>query len=69
MTIAYERRRLDPETGLPEDQAFEVTCSYAYPDGRVCGGRWRGTRSSGRVREKALLFANQHRHEHPFDKR
>lgn len=57
---------MDPLSGMPEDQSFEVRCQFLKPDGVVCGGRWRGTCSSGRVREKALTFASRHVHRDPF---
>ncbi len=50
---------MDPETGMRESQAFEVRCS-------ICGQRWRGSCSSGRLREKAATFAASHVHRDPL---
>lgn len=58
---------------MPEDQSFEVRCAVCLKvesDGRISAGRWRGTCSSGRIREKALLFAASHHHrDDPFTPR
>ncbi len=64
--IRHEPRKFDPLSGMPEDQSFEVRCGYVSPAGEVCGGRWRGSCSSGRLREKALIFAARHVHRDPF---
>lgn len=64
--IRYEPRRLDPETGMPDDQAFEVACGFVDASGKPCGGRWRGSCTSGRIREKALAFAARHVHRDPL---
>lgn len=55
---------MDPLSGMPEDQSFEVRCEH--PGCMVIGRRWRGSCSSGRVREKALQFAAHHVHRDPF---
>ncbi len=64
--LRHEPRRIDPQSGMPDDQSFEVRCGYVSPEGVVCGGRWRGSCSSGRIREKALMFAARHVHRDPF---
>lgn len=64
--IRYQPRKIDRETGLPEDQSFEVRCLHVGDDGQLCGGRWRGSCTSGRIREKALVFAARHLHRDPL---
>ena len=64
--LRYEPRKRDPASGMPEDQSFEVRCLHVSESGEVCGGRWRGACTSGRIREKALMFAASHGHRDPF---
>lgn len=62
----YELRKIDPETQLPEPQSFEVRCHHVSANGKHCGQRWRGTCTSGMVRQKVLMFAMRHIHSDPF---
>ncbi len=62
----YEVRTADPATGMPEPQAFEARCLFVSESGEVCGQRWRGSCSSGRVRQNILSFAMRHLHRDPF---
>jgi hypothetical protein len=59
VTGRYELRVIDPETGLPDPQAFEVACGK-------CGGRWKGSCLSGNVRRNILQFAARHLHADPL---
>ncbi len=62
----YELRQIDPATQMPEPQSFEVRCGYVSPEGKACGLRWRGTCTSGRIRQNILMFAMRHLHRDPF---
>ena len=55
----YEDRVIDSETGMPEPQKFEVTCS-------VCGMVWKGTCTSGMVKNQITRFGLGHTHGDPF---
>lgn len=62
----YEVRKFDPQTGMPEPQAFEVRCHHVNDKGERCGARWRGSCTSGRVRQNIVSFSMSHLHRDPF---
>lgn len=57
----YEPRTLDPATGQPQEQRWEVECTF---DG--CGAKHKGTCSSGLVHNHIVNFAKSHIHRDPM---
>ena len=49
------------DSGMPEEQRVECVCSWPG-----CGAVWKGSCSSGRVKEHVARFAHVHLHRNPL---
>lgn len=59
----YTVRTNDPETGMPNEQTYEIVCEH-----HGCALRWGPSKcSSGAVRQHIANFAINHLHRDPLD--